>query len=196
LSAGDLELIGGHRAIDFVNTLAGSVAEPAEQLHRYADLLAWSEHAAALSATGATRLRALAEQSPARAAAVLAEVLALRAHADAVLRAQLAGRTPPAESLAGIHQAHMRGLAQATLSPAGQRFEWTWADPDDLAGPLWPLANDIVELLRSDQVSRLQLCVACRWLFLDLSRNHSRRWCRMNGCGARAKMRRYRASHR
>ncbi|MQA78800.1 MAG: hypothetical protein GEV10_10045 [Streptosporangiales bacterium] len=30
-------------------------------------------------------------------------------------------------------------------------------------------------------------------LFLDFSRNHSRRWCSMNGCGARAKMRRYRA---
>ncbi|MGZ8649732.1 MAG: CGNR zinc finger domain-containing protein [Solirubrobacteraceae bacterium] len=32
-----------------------------------------------------------------------------------------------------------------------------------------------------------------RWLFIDSSRNHSRRWCTMNICGASAKMRRYRA---
>ena len=192
--AGQLDLIGGHRAIDFVNTLAGSVEQPSEQLHGYADLLAWSEHASVLTAAGAARLGALAERSPARAAAVLAEVLALRAHADAVLRAPLEGRPPPTESLAAIHEAHLGGLAHATLSPHRQHFEWTWAEPDDLAAPAWPLANDVVDLLRSDQVSRTQLCAACRWLFVDLSRNHSRRWCRMNGCGARAKMRRYRAS--
>jgi hypothetical protein len=52
---------------------------------------------------------------------------------------------------------------------------------------------------RSFQTASLQLlaqCQHCRWLFLDTSRQHNRRWCSMNACGAIMKMRRYRAAHR
>jgi predicted RNA-binding Zn ribbon-like protein len=192
-SAGQLELIGGHRAIDFVNTLAGGIDEPAEQLHTYADLVDWSEHAAVIPAATAARLRILAAAEAAAAAAALTEALRLRADADAALRAHLAGRPPTAEIMARIREALVRALAHADLVPARRRYEWRWADPDRLDAPWWPLANNVVELLRSDLLDRLRRCVDCRWIFLDQSRNRSRRWCRMNGCGARAKMRRYRA---
>lgn len=196
MSAGELELIGGHRAIDFVNTLAGTVAGPDEQLRTYADWLTWCQHADVLTAPTSRSLNAVAEQHPAQAAAALADVLRLRADIDAVLRAHLTGDEPSAASLERIRDAQIDGLRNATLTLAGSRYEWTWAQPDDdLAAPSWPLANDIVELLRSDRLDRLRLCAECRWLFLDMSRNHSRRWCRLSsGCGARAKMRRYRAA--
>ncbi|TAL94280.1 MAG: hypothetical protein EPN73_18145 [Paraburkholderia sp.] len=34
-------------------------------------------------------------------------------------------------------------------------------------------------------------CAACSWLFLDLSRSRSRRWCSMATCGNRAKAQRH-----
>jgi predicted RNA-binding Zn ribbon-like protein len=45
---------------------------------------------------------------------------------------------------------------------------------------------------------RLKVCPNddCRWLFYDHSRNHSRSWCSMEICGARSKMRTYRARQR
>jgi predicted RNA-binding Zn ribbon-like protein len=41
------------------------------------------------------------------------------------------------------------------------------------------------------------LCRAddCGWLFVDASRNRSRRWCDMSECGNRAKAQRFRARH-
>jgi predicted RNA-binding Zn ribbon-like protein len=52
-----------------------------------------------------------------------------------------------------------------------------------------------VELLTS-HVSRgaVRECESdtCAWLFLDRTRNHSRRWCDMGDCGNRAKARRFR----
>lgn len=44
---------------------------------------------------------------------------------------------------------------------------------------------------------RVKACAepGCRWAFLDLSRNASRRWCEMTGCGNRAKNRTWRARH-
>jgi predicted RNA-binding Zn ribbon-like protein len=58
---------------------------------------------------------------------------------------------------------------------------------------LWPLAWSATELLGSDDVGRLKECAQddCRWLFLDLSKNRSRRWCSMEQCGNRAKAKRH-----
>jgi hypothetical protein len=53
---------------------------------------------------------------------------------------------------------------------------------------------------RSDRVGRLRACPpalgGCGWLFLDHSRNGTRRWCAMDDCGARAKARRLTARRR
>jgi predicted RNA-binding Zn ribbon-like protein len=50
-----------------------------------------------------------------------------------------------------------------------------------------------VELVRTVDVRQLRACPVeeggCGWLFLDRSRNGSRRWCAMEDCGTRAKIR-------
>jgi predicted RNA-binding Zn ribbon-like protein len=48
------------------------------------------------------------------------------------------------------------------------------------------------------RLSRLRQCggATCGWLFLDETRNHSRRWCTIKDCGNLAKVRRHRAKQR
>jgi len=80
---------------------------------------------------------------------------------------------------------------------------WEWASNDQGCEPdvVMACAGDVptletvaaVDLLRTGPLDRLKVCAACPWLFLDTSRNRSRRWCSMSDCGARLKMRRYRA---
>ena len=53
-----------------------------------------------------------------------------------------------------------------------------------------------VELLAGDHAAPVKLCgmreaTGCSWLFVDESRNGSRRWCSMKDCGNRAKARRH-----
>ena len=140
----------------------------------------------------AAHLRVRADAHPERARRALAEALGLRTHVDRLLRARLADETPR-QSLDAVRDASLGALRHARLDRAAHGYDWTWSESDDdLAGAYWPLAPLAVDLLRSDRLERLRLCVDCRYLFLDLSRNRSRRWCSMNGCGARAKMRRYR----
>jgi predicted RNA-binding Zn ribbon-like protein len=61
-------------------------------------------------------------------------------------------------------------------------------------------ADAAVDLLRTLDVRHLKTCPladgGCGWLFLDRSRNSSRRWCSMDDCGARAKARRLTARRR
>ena len=70
-------------------------------------------------------------------------------------------------------------------------MRWTWPPPRDLADPLRPIAHAAVELLTSGPLEHLKVCGNCRWLFLDQSRNHSRRWCSMEECGKQMKQRRF-----
>jgi predicted RNA-binding Zn ribbon-like protein len=87
-------------------------------------------------------------------------------------------------------------LANSKLAPQGQRL--TWIDGGRaglLDDALWAVARSAADLLISETtLAHLRECAAetCGWLFLDRSKNGSRRWCDMKVCGNRAKVRRFR----
>jgi predicted RNA-binding Zn ribbon-like protein len=204
---GRIELIGGHPAVDFVNTLGGDHQALVECLHSYADLLIWAERTDVIDAHQAETLRALASAQPADATRALTDALALRASVDQVLRAAASHEAAPDEALDHIRDVHtdaigaarLRMPTEVALEPPeehSQTYDWTWPPepPVHLASVVWQLCSHVVDFLRFGDLHRLKHCVECRWIFLDESRNNSRRWCSMKGCGARAKMRRYRAS--
>ena len=184
-TAADLELVGGNLALDLANTRDGH-APARDYLETPEDLVAWARHAAGLEITADQR--------------DLERVLALRETVEAVFRALARGDEPPPAALDDLLAAQaaapgrlarrVSSGAGETVSP-GERFDLVW--DGDIVGPI---AAAAVDLLRHGPLDRLKLCHACPWLFLDLSRNHSRRWCSMNVCGGTLKMRRYRARAR
>lgn len=186
--------MGGDLAVDFVNTLGGALAGPwdDEWLTGYQDLVAWARHAGALPGSAADALLRAASADPHAAAAAHAEAIALREALYRVLAALVRGDRMSEADLATLLAAHRAALADARLAPAGVRLEWQWGG-DRLLRPLWPVVQAAVDLLRSDRLARLKQCRNCRWLFLDASRNRSRRWCSMQHCGTAAKVRATRA---
>jgi hypothetical protein len=117
-----------------------------------------------------------------------------------VFSALAAERQPPKAALRKLSTVYAGAVENGVLAAGPQAvakgsvddWDWVWAgrDPDR---PLWPIAVAAADLLRSDRLGRLKMCGNCRWLFLDRSRNGSRRWCSMDECGVHTKMRRYRA---
>ena len=179
-----LRIVGGDPALDLVNTVGDDrVPDPLEDYDSFA---AWAVRAGVLEASG--RLAARAREHPAAARRALAEARSLRATVDAVFRALATGASPPAADVAHLVQRAGAAVERARLV----RRDFVW-DGDHLERPLWPLAVAALDLLRSGPLDRLKACEDCPWLFLDTSRNRSRRWCSMEDCGTRVKMRRYRA---
>ena len=71
---------------------------------------------------------------------------------------------------------------------------WGWRNfGAELESVLWPVAKSAADLLVSHKLERVSTCQGetCGWLFLDMSKNHSRRWCSMSDCGNTAKARRH-----
>jgi predicted RNA-binding Zn ribbon-like protein len=202
----ELKIVGGDPALDFVNTVGDDrVPDP---LDDYESFAGWAARIDVIDDATAARLAARAREHPATAARALAEARALRAIVDAVLRpvattrrsapattpARGPARTgePPADALAHLVARAGAAVERARLVPRDGSFRLAW-DGDHLERPLWALAAAAVDLLRSGPLERLKACEDCPWLFLDTSRNHSRRWCSMDDCGSRSKMRSYRA---
>jgi predicted RNA-binding Zn ribbon-like protein len=110
----------------------------------------------------------------------------------ALFRAVAEGDDLPAESIEALCWFECEALSHADLvSNGSDGFAWKWALGDDLGGLLWPVAHSATELLTSRRLGRVKSCAGCNWLFVDESKNRSRRWCAMEDCGTHAKMRRY-----
>jgi predicted RNA-binding Zn ribbon-like protein len=189
--------VAGDPALDFVNTVAGHRAGDAEDhLRAYGDLLAWARSDGLIAPQTADRLAAVALTKPDEAARVLNEARMLRESLHSVLSALSAGEPPDPVHLAVLNRAIGAALGHAAITPETSGYVWGWMGADEaLDAPLWPVARAAAELLTSGGYRRMKECASdsCGWLFLDLSKNRSRRWCDRRGCGNRSKVRRHRA---
>jgi predicted RNA-binding Zn ribbon-like protein len=188
-------LEGGHLALDFVNTVGGLRDEPPspadELLLTYEDVAIWCARLGVISERDAGSLRAAARRDEKAARRALGRAIKLRELLYPIFRALADGKEPPAELLDRLRDAEREALAEARLSAADGTMEWSWPPPRELTDPLRPVVHAAVELLTEGPLDRLKTCANCRWVFLDQSRNRSRRWCSMEECGIQMKHARF-----
>jgi predicted RNA-binding Zn ribbon-like protein len=193
----DLPLVAGHPALDFTNTASwplGGVRN--ERLVDYAALLLWSVRTRVIEPAQAEAMRARSLTQPEEATRVLQRARELREAVHDVFAARATGAPVPRRALDRLNHHLAEALLHARLSEQGEAFNWIWEGaPDALDRMLWPLAWSAAELLTSVELARVRLCAGedCGWLFIDTSKNRTRRWCSMSDCGNRAKVRRFRA---
>ena len=200
------DLCGGHPALDFVNSLDDRFTEdgPVELLADYADLLRFAQQSGLLDVREARRLAgSVPRQAAARA---LRSARQLREPLASVLYSAVDGR-PAADGDIRTLEQHFHDASghrelrweQAAQSPNRRAgLAWHWGRFSAHAElPVWMLALAARQLMTSDAMELVRACGAesCRWLFLDTSKNHTRRWCSMQACGNRMKARRFQARH-
>ena len=188
-----LRIVGGNLALDFVNTVDGEPDGPTgfDNLRSYEDLVAWGHRVGILSEERARRLLREARRRSSEAEAVHDRALELRDDLYELFRAIARGTGPSPGGLEALGRAESEALSRARLAPGEEGFVWEWPDDGDLAVVLWPVVHAATELLTSGPLDRVKACVGCHWLFVDESRNRSRRWCTMEVCGTHEKVRRY-----
>jgi predicted RNA-binding Zn ribbon-like protein len=187
------ELIGGHPALDLVNTLDWRFREtgPEELLKSYDDLLRFTQESGVLTLA---QTRKLGHASSAR---TLTRCLELREAIAEILYAGLDGRSPSEASLKTLERSIQTARLRHQLRWKQARLEWEWKENDPEL-PRSLLSLSAADLMISDALHRVRAChnPECRWLFLDTSKNHTRRWCDMKVCGNRMKARRFKAQRK
>lgn len=197
------KLLGGQLCLDFVNTVDWrGAARPQDRLVTYGDLLSWGRQAGALTVEEAAQLARRAVQDPTSASEVLERAIVLREAVYRLLSAALEGMPAAREDLRVLNSELALAFGRLRLRWSTERggYHLIWSgDPDSLDRPLWAVAESAASLLLTpSDLARLRRCAdeSCGWLFLDMSRNRSRRWCAMRDCGNRAKARSYYRRHR
>jgi predicted RNA-binding Zn ribbon-like protein len=176
------EFLAGRISLDFCNSLSRCAgAGPRDRALKPKDFLDW-----------AGRYGLALDRAPSPAA--LARLHRLRGALFGIFDALNDGATPRGDDLAVLN-------TELTAARAAQRLKaGSGGDAlqDDAAAPIDRFRNDVArdaaDLLLGDP-RRIKRCPnhACLWLFYDTSKNLSRRWCAMDDCGTKDKVRRFRA---
>lgn len=186
--------------VDFANTVEWRAGNRAiDRMTDYNRFLLWGERGGILSEPLADKLRQKAAARPREAEQAFTLAIELR---EAIYRTMFATANNLPRTTADVallNTAYREAMNHKSLTDQREVFIWKWENEDsDLNTLTWRIAQSAATLLTSDHIARLKTCPGegCGWLFLDTSRNGSRRWCEMQLCGNRAKVRRHRSVKR
>ncbi len=193
--AGNLNLLGGKLCLDFVNTVDWRGSEqPQEFLKTFQDLLIWSQHVGILTSHDVQKLSRKAVKHPLDAERVLNRAIELRETLYYMFSLIIQGMVPKEKELTKFNEDLSKAMVHSRIVKTNTGFSWdSSGDKEALDWMLNPIIQSAADLLVSDELKKLKKCAdpACGWLFLDNSRNQSKRWCDMKDCGNRAKARRF-----
>ena len=186
--ASDFPLVGNLLWLDFVNTEPVMDGERVDLLRGLGDLVAWLRAAAGLPAEEARQ--AGRWEGKAEGQAVLRKALVLRAALREGAERLAEGRAVGERTVAAINRVLASRPAYRQLIHEGRR--WVSRERPASMAPehlLVPIAESAAWLLEHGDPSLVRRCEgsSCVLLFYDTTRNRSRRWCSMEGCGSRAK---------
>jgi predicted RNA-binding Zn ribbon-like protein len=186
------QLVAGHPALDLVNTLDWRFRRTGteELLKTYNDVLRFTEQSKLLAPAESRRVRRFESEKTLLRCRELREALA-----DVFY-----GRPPSIASQKTLERYFQAvRLKQKLCWTQSPRVQWAWPGMErDPELAVWMLAMSASDLLTSEAVERVRECdnPECRWLFIDTSKNHTRRWCDMKVCGNRMKARRFKAQRK
>ena len=189
------DLTGGLLCLDFANTLDNRTdVHPQELLNSYNDLVLWSQQADVLTEQEAQQILEKAARSPSEASRVLQRAVAIREAIFRIFKRVAEDESPEDEDLVAVSTAVADAQHHAQIVPKAAGFKWVWTGKaGDLDCMLWTVVQSAADFLTSDELDTVRVCASerCNWLFIDTSKNHSRRWCNMKSCGNREKAHRF-----
>ena len=186
-----LELVGGAVCLDFANTINSRVTTEHDYLTSYYDLVGWANKVGVLSHPQALQLQKRAKQNSEEAEKTVQQALELRELFYRLFSSTANDVEPDKIDLEMFVTAYGDAISRGHLIKKGHHYQTAWKLDEICDAVLLPIVHSAFQLLHSEDLDHVKECPGCGWLFLDTSKNQSRRWCSMNTCGARDKMRRY-----
>ena len=181
--------------LDFTNTVhCYGCDDRGEYLNTYYDLVAWSRHVGTITEDEASMLSHRADRQPAEAKSVHKRAIELREAIYRIFTVTQKDRSPARDDLAVFNKYLAEAMMRSQIVESQDGFYWDMTgNKAKLDWILSPVIRSTADMLVSDEIRRVKKCSdpTCGWLFLDISRNRSRRWCDMADCGNRAKASRF-----
>jgi len=188
-----LPSLGGDLSLDFINTVHDRHVEPLRDLlQNYLDLVTWVYYANAISDSQKERLLQTGKENEEKANQIYINALQLRETCYDFILNLINQEEASLANVQLINQWLSRAFSNLVLVQLNGYFVLDWkTEIFELESVLWPIIRAFSDLVTSEEINRIKQCSNCGYLFLDNSKNKSRRWCSMEICGNRVKARRH-----
>jgi predicted RNA-binding Zn ribbon-like protein len=186
------------QCLDFTDSVDWRTINHAkDQFVSYSKLLEWSKKHHVLDAKQEAALSSRTSDQEARQ--VLTDAIRLRESVYHIFSAIAHDRRADAKDIGVLNDYLARGLANLRVREDEESYGWDWSSKASPDMVLYPIASSAASLLTSDELGRVRECAnedeGCGSLFLDCSKSQTRRWCSMDTCGNRTKVRTYYDRH-
>jgi len=186
----------GDPALDFVNSIEWrNSSRPVDRFIEYVDVVSWGIAASILTPENGVLLMEFAEKHPQKAKQSTRRIILLRESLSRIFSRIVLGSVVEGADLDRLNAAILGAYRASKLESTHDGIRWGWGFKDqNLDLILWSVALQATRMLTSESIKRVGECEddrGCGYLFIDESKNHSRRWCTMQSCGNRAKARRH-----
>ena len=188
-----LPSLGGDLSLDFVNTVHDRHEEPLRDLlQNYLDLVTWVYYADAISDSQKEFLLKIGCENQCSADQIYKDALQLRETFYEFILTVINQDEVSATNIQLINQWLSKAFSNLELAQLNGHFVLDWnAENFELESVLWPIIRAFADLVTSEDINHIKQCGNCGYLFVDNSKNKSRRWCSMEICGNRVKARRF-----
>ncbi|WP_158555940.1 CGNR zinc finger domain-containing protein [Peribacillus glennii] len=189
-----LTVLGESLCLDFANTVGWHASsEPQEWISDYGQLAKWSVHAGVITEEKKNELLIQSIQFADEANQVYTEAIELREAIYRIFKDEIYKGEINREDLAVLNRWIKRSFSYLEIIKPSASYRLSFNGTKELDQMIWPIVQSAMDLLTSEDKKRVKQCEGgtCGWLFLDTSRNKSRRWCSMEDCGNRAKAKRH-----
>jgi len=188
-----LRFDGGNLSLNFLNTVEYRHEEFAvDFIHHYLDLITWAHFADAVGDSQKELLQGLSQEKSNEAIKIYYEAIQLREAMYEYIINLINRENVDPVSMHIINQWISRAFSNLELHLVDRNVVLDWnAEKFGLESVLWPIIKSFVDLVTLTNHKRIKQCSNCGWIFVDNSKNSSRRWCSMEICGNRVKARRF-----
>jgi predicted RNA-binding Zn ribbon-like protein len=179
-------LNGSILCLDFVNTIHDRINEPERDYWvTHVHLLQWALKAGSIMSKDYDALLRHFESSSARGPKLMKEAIKLRGLLYRIFHPLSSGKKIAGGDLKVFNVILLKCLSHLRLKAHSKGVSQSWQFmPGESMIIFVPVIYSAYELLLSDRLNRIKECSNCGWLFLDTTKNGTRRWCSMSTCGS------------
>jgi predicted RNA-binding Zn ribbon-like protein len=185
--------MGGVLCFDFINTVHDRVNLPSKDyIFDYRAFMYWCKRLKVLPAYKIKQLESFSKRNIQLAEKALIKIAGSREILYSFFSSIAAGKVIDGGLLLKFNKIISASFMHIRYEYSKGRLIVAWNDRKvSLYEPYRVIIKSAFDVVSSGDFQRIKECSGCGWIFLDSTKNNSRRWCNMLTCGAKIKARRF-----
>ncbi len=187
---GSYKVIGGELCFDFANTVSWrNRKSPHEWLDSFENLSIWCQLVGILDEFEAKHLVHTLTNTRKTGSGTLSELYSLREAIFNIFTAVADKKKPSEKDISHLNAFFKEKIEKQKILYNGSEFHMAWRkNLPPYEKIVHHIYDSVIYVMTQIDLTRVKKCSSCEWLFHDISRNRSRRWCVMEDCGNRNKV--------